>query len=96
MAANPVPLSHGLADQFDAMRWPTAFLKADVDVGRKSEHVLGLSQESREAFERRDSFGVGKLAIRRINRRPATRSHRLQWQQRRKPIDVSRHGRIAC
>ena len=56
---------------------------------------MGLSQESREAIERRDSFGVGKMAIRSINRRPATRSHRLQWQQRGKPIDVSRHGRIA-
>ena len=39
MAANPVPLCHGLADQFDAMRWPTVFFQADVDVGRI---VVGL------------------------------------------------------
>jgi len=44
MAANPVPLSHGLADQFDAMRWPTAFFQADVDVGGKSEHVFDRSE----------------------------------------------------
>jgi hypothetical protein len=38
IAANPIPLSNRLTDQFDAMRWPTAFFQADADLSGKSEH----------------------------------------------------------
>ena len=40
VAANPVPLSDLLPEELDAMRWPTAFLQVDADVGRKSGHVF--------------------------------------------------------
>ena len=44
IAANPLPLSDGLSDEFDAMRWVTAIFQADADVGGKSGHVLDPSE----------------------------------------------------
>jgi hypothetical protein len=55
---------------------------------------MGLSHESREELKNGDSFGVGKLAIRGIDRKPVIRRHCLQWQQGRKAIDASRPGKI--
>jgi hypothetical protein len=64
IAANPLPLSNGLADELDAMRRPTAFFQADAYVGGKSGPVFDPSEVGTASLLSRSGrrFGDGVQA----------------------------------